>query len=564
MTERADGSLEAGSDGILDPVTFNMLADRSMASLTVPDGRYRVEVRAVDRVGNSTRINDLTFYHGSSRILVIDREAPTVFEYAVEPAFVTDADETIALHAKISERDDAAANRAGNLGESFTTDFHIDIMDDAHKLTGASIPASVTADAGGVTEFSISDLGVENHGAAGMHTVFATVTDPAGNSIVVPVNYFYRNLGIFISSPIENQTVSGTVAIYGSISDPDESNVNPFLKYSLELLRADATQVTGAIRCPDGGNESTTPVRLNNLIGYLETGELTEGANYTIKVNIFEQGIATPTVLVRNVKFGTAAMVVPAIALSADIPDSYDGSGDLSWTYDLSGGLCDVRTEVRGPDGSVVFRGNHAQVMPYKGLSAAADVAGGTFRFGQLADNVWRGEWSEPYSITIECAGAGFQPSDAACGSECNISVTSDRIVISVKNDYVSGTDCWFTVQPAVLSDRSFSVNVAEEGNSVDESLLVFSTDAVKATSNPFTIRTSHEFRWDGAGLTGGPLDNGSYTVYLTATASNGGFAVVNGSVLVSGQQSLQLQLRPDQCTPVLSPARTGWGCAIM
>lgn len=507
---------DASPDGKPDPILFRLPVNKPPAIESIPDGRYRVTVTAFDQAGNSSVITSLSTIDNGS-VLVIDREAPVLYEHAVSPVLLKGGVRTIDLTLDISESRDDIVNRSINAGNELTL-VSLKLNDITDIATTVS---SITPDPDGVTELRLNALGIPSELADGRHTIRAAVGDAVGNIGYVEGVFFHNTIGAFLDAPGHGDTVYAKTVIRGTINDPKEGNNKAFINYELDLVRrSDGTSHKAALETPDGGTVSTKSVPLNGIVGFLDPAGLIPG-HYTIVAHVYERGLSAPTELLSDIYVNpTTSAVLPTVSMTA--PSTFSsGVGTYEFSYTVSGGVADILAEISGSNG-VVYKATHAGIVPFSGSPAQGDNYGASVLIGELSDGTIRMEWNGVIELRVASAIGGL--------STAGFVKTNPNIVLrdekgeAVIETIVRNTGGYYRVDihQTELPDADITVMVRNGGTAVAASSIRFGSGSIPSEQNPVRLKRKRTFSWDGSTLHGGIADNGTYKVSLTAVGTSG------------------------------------------
>jgi len=540
-------------DGKPDPCIFRMPLDKSNQEKFVPDGRYRVSVTAFDKVGNSDYVEELSERNGNPLILVIDREAPAVYEYSVSPALLQDGDSEVAISFKISEPHDNIYNTMVRLKKNFVLENAIMDKDSESEIKLPTL--SISPDESGITQVDFSSVSLPNGIEPGRHTIIISVVDNVGNRGSAELVFFYRTLGTYISSPSNGDLIYNKTVIRGAINDPDEYNSAAFEKYELNLLNAADSSESGAALCPSGGTQSVQKVPLNGIVGYIDPAGLDSG-NYILQVKIYESGISEPFIISREIVINSeytlpgGAVLDPDIELNASA--TYNGSGgQYNFSYSLSGAVSDVRAEIVGQNG-VVYQKTHVAVVPLSGVPSDEISSTASVSIGLLADSIWRLKWSNSLDIRFSTPGDVLSSEDLI-SSDPNVLIFDEDGELVIRSSVYSASGYTIDIPDSIFRHKELVLSVKSGNINIPSSSIKISSAGVSAPANPFKLRQNNTFVWDGTDLRNGVVDNGMYSIVLTATGVNGnGFDRETQELSVSIMPKLAIwRDTPDNCTGV-------------
>ncbi|MFW5960400.1 MAG: hypothetical protein ACOCSE_04710, partial [Chitinivibrionales bacterium] len=532
-------------DGVIDPSTFVLpLKDKGYTN-HITDGVYVTEVKAEDAAGNVTEVQDLR------DTIVIDREAPILSGYSVNPSFIVDTSELITLRLRISESHDNENNRVSFIGEEFDVKFYLDVKDSLHLITPVESGYSIER-----TD-SVSYLLSADHGfngisleSKGLHEIIVEVTDLHGNTGTAHCPFFYKTIGCYIASPEQGERVFGDVAVTGNIVDPDESNSYEYSGYRLFLENSSGERIDSVLSLPEGDigdNYSTREVVNNSLIGYLFADSLDDG-DYTIVVEIYEsdssyerieRGIVVDSCLVEESEAREPELT------DVHVPQFFnDPSEVLSYSFELADAPADIETEVYRVDtadntAERVFRERLSSVIPVQGLSGSTDPSKlmiGTDQSENLSFSFGPGTELEmiftDYS-GIESGDVSFDESN----DNLSVDISDNRIKAEIPSYDTSLQSV--KLSPDLWKGREIVIEVKRMGSYMDCSDIVSGSDRVNPVSNPFVLNTRRSFEWNGRiGGTGAFPENGSYRVVITAQGLERGFD--------REERDLEFTARPD------------------
>ncbi len=530
------------------------------------DGKYSVEVVAKDKAGNEVHIEEL-----EDSILTVDREKPVFSEYTVFPTLFHEDSTQIRLIGKISEKNDAPSNKTDKV---FNKDqvFKFRVTFAGERIIDSTIMPSADPSSNYYTNINLLLGNFFGQLKYGKNSLIVEIEDPHFNVEKAVVHFFYKSMGNEILNEFNEGGIAGTVAINGIVSDPDESNFANFDHYELHVRSViDSTYHNDAVYIPGSSNNSSSElIRVNDVMGYVKTWELTDG-DYILELRVFEVGISEPTIIEKpfTVNHSIVADTLDPILTAAFPRDTFAvGDTTFTYTYTLQNRVCDVKTKiVHGASGEVVFRERHTGVMPFEEGVPDFSFEGNNFANLYLyhSSNTWYMKWRLPYSIIIK-------PFTGTLGDLTvndstliiHVDTLSDILTISSLQNYTVDNEYAISFDASFVTGGKLSHISVLAGGSSEFTAGVVKTGLKKLSppSGSFSIMHNKSFSWNGKSLLGREVNNGEYLVHCNATASNGlGYAQIDeksiyyqaSSPLVIEVNSQVTPLRLDQ-TGIVNP----------
>ncbi|MDC0977652.1 hypothetical protein OAR19_00175 [bacterium] len=512
----------------------NIFKFTAQEEFELSDGNYELVAIVNDSAGNSSKTTTINFNVDCTPPVAygLNAEPMVLAKTNIKPYFTT-------IELNVQEKKTTIYGEIINKSLNEVVNTFSKIMN-SNKYT--------------VFEWDASDTNISK----GAYLVKLTVLDEAGNSTNVFCEVIKDGITPQVSLPKDGTTISGIVSIIGKVSDSDWSNVKSFSNYSLywsngpnplptNLKNIDQNTWNSVgldvpfINRKSGQVDSNISHRAageNSLLGYWNTEALPAG-EYTLLVIASEEELGATSGLVKTfvVDNSNFLELINPHAARKDNHKTIDFSvsENIELSFFNANKEANIGVEIIAPDGEIVdyfyktgVKGLHYYGQPTYlqgeefGVFVWQDNFGWHLRLnGQATKTI-------TYNITI----AGIKEIITVTG--LNQPATNLKSgLLKMSGTIAAGTTTGFDFK-LQQNIRSIYLNIKTSNQSADSvffsgSALYLGAAKHNPKNNPYVIvldntesASEFSYSWSGKNSNGGYVDNGIYTLRVSAGGADG------------------------------------------